>query len=90
MMKDRFDILGVNTAHIMILTRTFVATTEPENLKSVLASNFRSYSLATDRKLLLRPFLGEGIFTTDGKEWVLCFLYFTFLLKDVFLGYNGL
>lgn len=78
MMKDRFDILGVNTAHIMILTRTFVATTEPENLKCVLASDFRSYSLATGRKEWLRPFLGKGIFTTDGKEWV---LFSSFLFK---------
>ena len=75
MMKERFDILGVNTAHIMILTRTFVATVEPENVKCVLAGDFRSYSLATDRKMLLRPFLGEGIFTTDGKEWVFFFFF---------------
>ena len=73
-MNGRFDLLGVKTAHIDILTRRFVATLEPENLKCVLASDFRNYSLSKERKQLLRPLLGNGIFTTDGDEWVLsCF-----------------
>ena len=72
-MKDRFDLLGVKTAHIDILTRRFVATIEPENLKCVLASDFRNYSLSKERKQLLGPLLGDGIFTTDGEEWVLFF-----------------
>ena len=74
MTKDRFDALGCHTASISILTLTFVATVEPENVKAVLASDFRSYGLPEGRKRLLRPVLGEGIFTTDGKEWVLSFL----------------
>ena len=69
--KARFDLLGVNTAQIKILTTTFIATLEPENLKCVLATDFRSYSLSTERKQGLKPFLGEGIFTTDGEKWVL-------------------
>ena len=72
-MKDRFDLLGVKTADITVLTKTFVATTEPENLKYVLASNFSSYGLGEHRKKSLGPLLGEGIFTTDGHEWVLSF-----------------
>ena len=76
MMKGRFDLLGVNTAHLKILTRTFVATLEPENLKCVLASDFRSYSLSKERKELLRPILGDGIFTTDGEAWVLLSSFF--------------
>lgn len=71
MMKGQFDLVGWNTAQIRILTDTVVATIEPENLKCLLASDFRSYSLTDARKKLMRPFLGEGIFTTDGKEWVL-------------------
>ena len=70
-MKNRFDILEANTAEITILTRTLIATIEPENLKCVLASDFHNYCLSDGRKVLLRPFLGEGVFTTDGKEWVL-------------------
>ena len=71
MMQQRLDLLGVKTAHIDILTRSFINTIEPENLKCVLASDFRNYSLAKERKKLLSLFLGDGIFTTDGDEWVL-------------------
>lgn len=69
--KDRFDILGVTTAQLSVLSMTFVSTLEPENLKSVLSSDFQNYSLGDNRKKLMRPVLGDGIFTTDGKEWVL-------------------
>ena len=85
MTKDRFDLLGVNTVQVSILRMTVVATVEPENLKSVLASDFRNYSLPDGRKKLLGPVLGEGIFTTDGKEWVLSFL----ALMTFFLCCNG-
>lgn len=83
-------MLGVNTAHIRILTTTFISTSEPENLKSVLASDFRSYSLGDARKSFMRPVFGEGIFTTDGKEWVLfpafsiLLPYFQFLFASIF------
>ena len=66
----RFDLLGVNTARVKILTKTFVSTVEPENLKCVLSSDFRNFKLGDARKTLLRPLLGDGIFTTDGKECV--------------------
>ena len=68
--KTMFDTLGVKTAQMSILRMTYVATVEPENLKCVLSTDFRNYSLGDMRKKLMRPVLGEGIFTTDGKEWV--------------------
>ena len=71
MTKTRFDILGVKTAQLSILGMTIVATVEPENLKCVLSTDFRSYSLGDGRKKLMKPVLGDGIFTTDGREWVL-------------------
>ena len=66
--KDNFARLGANTAHFTLLGRTLVVTIEPENLKCVMASDFRNFCLGDDRKKLLKPFLGEGIFTTDGAE----------------------
>ena len=71
--RSRFDKLGVTTAQLSVLHMTFVSTLEPENLKCVLSSDFQSYSLGDNRKKLMRPVLGDGIFTTDGKEWVLFF-----------------
>lgn len=69
MTKARFDKLGVRTGQVRVLTRTFVSTVEPENLKSVLAGDFASWGLGGVRKGLLRPLFGEGIFTTDGVEY---------------------
>ena len=96
-MKDRFELLGVRTAQIDILTRRFVSTVEPENLKCVLASDFRNYGLSKERKKLLRPLLGEGIFTTDGEEWVLssfllCFSFFlsTFELPSTMISFTAI
>ncbi|KAL8854758.1 MAG: hypothetical protein Q9221_000541 [Calogaya cf. arnoldii] len=47
----------------------FLATIDPDNIKSILATDFKSYSLGEGRKQALRPFLGDGIFTTDGADW---------------------
>lgn len=83
MSKDMFDLLAAHTVRMSVLTMTVVATVEPENLKCVLASDFGSYSLGDGRKKLMRPVFGEGIFTTDGKEWVLFSLFFRRLLSLV-------
>ncbi|KAL8999435.1 MAG: hypothetical protein Q9169_001749 [Polycauliona sp. 2 TL-2023] len=42
---------------------------EPENIKSILATDFKSYSVGDARRQALVPILGNGIFTTDGAEW---------------------
>lgn len=47
----------------------FISTIEPENINSVLATDFKSFGLSESRKKILKPFLGEGIFTTDGTAW---------------------
>ena len=43
-------------------------TSEPENIKAVLATKFEDYYLGYRLKAV-GPFLGKGNFTTDGKEW---------------------
>ena len=42
---------------------------ESENLKAVLATDFKSWELPHERKKYMGEFLGQGIFTTDGEEW---------------------
>ncbi|KAL8965894.1 MAG: hypothetical protein Q9183_003630 [Haloplaca sp. 2 TL-2023] len=42
---------------------------EPYNIKAVLATDFKSYSVGEDRKKGLRPILGDGIFNSDGAAW---------------------
>ncbi|KAL8750181.1 MAG: hypothetical protein Q9184_006516 [Pyrenodesmia sp. 2 TL-2023] len=42
---------------------------KPENIKSILATDFKYYSVGEQRKKGLNPLLGEGIFTNDGAAW---------------------
>lgn len=44
-------------------------TIEPENVKTMLATNFKDWNLPDMRKDAFIPLFGRGIFTTDGAEW---------------------
>ena len=52
----------------MIFTN-MIQTIEPDNLKTMLAVNFKDFSLGDRRTSALTPFLGHGIFSTDGAAW---------------------
>jgi len=45
-----------------------ITTRNPENIKSVLATNFNDFGLGV-RHEMLGPLLGDGIFTLDGNGW---------------------
>lgn len=51
------------------LGRHFHVTTEPENIKAMLATQFKDFGLGPIRYNVLEPLLGRGIFTSDGKDW---------------------
>ncbi|KAI1181758.1 cytochrome P450 [Nemania serpens] len=55
------------TIRIDILREGY-STTDPENVETVLNTNFEDYSLGARRDGLY-PLLGEGIFTQDGSAW---------------------
>ncbi|KAJ6441741.1 ubiquitin interaction domain-containing protein [Purpureocillium lavendulum] len=44
-------------------------TREPEQIKAVLTTRFASFGHGPQWHKLWRPFLGDGIFATDGKQW---------------------
>ena len=67
--QQRFTTMGFNTFQMTVLRNTIVLTIEPENLKAILATDYKSWSIGRARKKSLTPFLGEGIFTTDGAAW---------------------
>ena len=67
--QERFRRLDCTTFSAKFLWLPFIFTTEPENIKSILATDFKSYSVGEERKKGLRPILGDGIFTTDGAAW---------------------
>ncbi|GAP87561.2 putative cytochrome p450 alkane [Rosellinia necatrix] len=45
-----------------------ITTVDPENLETILSTNFTDYDLGL-RPLAFRALLGSGIFTQDGEEW---------------------
>lgn len=56
----RFQDIGVNTYHVMVLGRGVYLTTEPENLKTIQAIEFKKWGLGSRRKIGFRPLLGDG------------------------------
>jgi hypothetical protein len=69
--RERFQSVngGVNTFTQLILGERVINTCEPENIKAILATQFKDFSLPPRRKNALHPVFGHGIFTTDDKEW---------------------
>lgn len=49
--------------------RRFLITREPEHIKTILTSKFTDFGNGPDFHRAWRPFLGDSIFTTDGKLW---------------------
>lgn len=46
-----------------------ILTAEPENIKAILATQFKDYGKGEKFRLDWHAFLGNGIFTTDGQLW---------------------
>ena len=55
----------------MCLSLIFIGinTCEPEIVKAILSTKFNDFGLGARRKRLFFPFLGPGIFDTDGAAW---------------------
>lgn len=63
----KFAALGPTFSGVMFGMR-FIRTSDPENVKAVLSTNFKDFGLGK-RKSTLGILLGDGIFTSDGVEW---------------------
>jgi hypothetical protein len=57
-----------HTYQITVMGNTFITTDEPENIKALLATNFKDFGLGK-RLEAFGPQFGSGIFTTDGAHW---------------------
>ncbi|KAF2877774.1 cytochrome P450 [Massariosphaeria phaeospora] len=49
--------------------RRVILTAEPENIKAILATQFPDYGKGEQFHKEWHPFLGSGVFTTDGALW---------------------
>jgi len=65
----RFREMNANTFRLVLLGRCIHYTIEAENLKHMLAVDFKKWSVGSRRILGLAPLLGKGIFTSDGADW---------------------
>ncbi|KAI9786116.1 MAG: hypothetical protein M1839_007526 [Geoglossum umbratile] len=66
---DRFKMMGRTTFTGVIAGETFISTIEPENIKHILAIQFKDFDIGYKRHRAFYPLLGNGIFTTDGHDW---------------------
>lgn len=64
---ELFSKLGSTFTAKELLSRV-IATTEPENIKAILSTNFKDYGIGF-RLEYFGPLLGAGIFDTDGDHW---------------------
>ena len=58
-----------NTFASQFFTSPVINTVEPENIKTVLATNFKDYSIGARRQNAFAPLLGRGIVQVDGPRW---------------------
>ena len=65
---EKLAKLGMRTTYFPMLGVGVVATFEPENAKAMLSTNFNDYGIDNMRDML-KPVLGDGIFTSDGATW---------------------
>ncbi|KFY76994.1 hypothetical protein V499_03514 [Pseudogymnoascus sp. VKM F-103] len=64
----RRSLTVARTMTINLMGQTFVSTCEPENVKSILATNFDDFVVGP-RMSAMGRLMGRGIFTTDGVHW---------------------
>ncbi|GIZ38284.1 hypothetical protein CKM354_000170400 [Cercospora kikuchii] len=59
----------VTTFRYTVLGQTIFFTSDPENIKAMLATQFSDYDLGPTRHAIMGEVLGDGIFVQDGKKW---------------------
>lgn len=57
------------TVEFTLARRRFIFTADPENIKAILATQFQEYGKGEPFHQDWMEFLGDSIFTTDGKKW---------------------
>ncbi|KAL0931150.1 cytochrome P450 [Colletotrichum truncatum] len=80
---ERFRKFGTTYVNKRLLYET-VSTIDPENVKEVLGTSFQDFEMPAIRVKALAPFLGDGIFTTDGPQWA----HSRSLMRPIFTKHN--
>lgn len=57
------------TIELTLARQRFIFTADPENVKAILATQFQDFGKGELFHHDWKEFLGDSIFTTDGKKW---------------------
>jgi cytochrome P450 len=66
---SRYRKVGAHTYSFILAGRYRLSTVEPENLKAMLSTKFTSFMLPPRRTAVLKQFMGESIFASNGPQW---------------------
>ncbi|ORY13585.1 cytochrome P450 [Clohesyomyces aquaticus] len=66
---DRYQQIGKTFESATVSIQPIIFTIEPENIKTILATDFDSFELGSRRRTLMGPIVGPGIFSNDGAAW---------------------
>lgn len=58
-----------NTFSSKLSTLSIINTIEPENIKTVLSTNYKDYNVGAPRRNAFLPILGNSIVLNDGAQW---------------------
>jgi cytochrome P450 len=64
---DRYKTFGETFKNRMLFD-DFIITADPQNVKAMLATQFKDFGLASIRAPYFQALMGQGIFTTDGGK----------------------
>jgi len=79
--RQRSSKMGCGTYRVhSLFNSSAVWTSDPENIRTVLATKFRDFELGPVRRNNFVPVLGHGIFTSEGDDWA----YFRAQLRPQF------
>lgn len=65
----RYSEVGSTFESATVSIEPIIFTNEPENIKTILATDFKTFELGERRRRLMGPLVGPGIFSNDGQAW---------------------
>ena len=57
------------TIEVDLVQQHWIFTADPDNIKAILATQFHDFGKGKQFYEDMKPFLGDGIFNTDGQQW---------------------
>jgi len=66
--QSHYEAYG-NTHSSRLATNAIISTVEPDNIKTVLSTNFKDFVIGTPRRRAFGPIIANSILVADGVEW---------------------